>query len=68
MTEFAGIDANGNPQERQRTFSQSTTTGIQNWWWDSELESVEYGFTIVNLSIRKFEYTAIEVSRVIADR
>ncbi|CAM9891591.1 unnamed protein product [Scytosiphon promiscuus] len=60
MTEFTGIDANGNKQERTRSYSQSTTTGIQNWWWESESSSAEYAFTIVNLSIRKFEYTAIE--------
>ncbi|CAB1105968.1 unnamed protein product [Ectocarpus sp. CCAP 1310/34] len=62
LTEFAGIDDNGNREERQRTYSQSTTTGTQNWYWTDETYDFEFALMIVDVSIPKFEYTFIAVS------
>ncbi|CAM9586886.1 unnamed protein product, partial [Ectocarpus fasciculatus] len=59
LTEFTGIDTNGNEEERQRTYSQSTTTGTQNWFWTEEGFGVEVALMMVDMSIPKFEYTAI---------
>lgn len=62
LTEFTGINANGDKEERQQTFSQSTTTGVQNWMWNNELDSdLEWALLMVDLAIPKFEYTSIEV-------
>lgn len=62
LTEFTGINENGNKKEKQRTFSQATITGIEHWWWGYEdYDSVEYSFFMVELSIGKFEFTSIEV-------
>lgn len=62
LTEFAGIDNNGNQEERQRTYSQSTTTGTQNWYWTEESFDVEFALMMVDVSIPKFEYTSIVVN------
>ncbi|CBJ30297.1 E3 ubiquitin-protein ligase, putative [Ectocarpus siliculosus] len=59
LTEFAGIDDNGNREERQRTYSQSTTTGTQNWYWTEETIELEFALIMVDVSIPKFEYTSI---------
>ncbi|CAM9879744.1 unnamed protein product [Ectocarpus sp. 12 AP-2014] len=59
LTEFAGIDDNGNREERQRTYSQSTTTGTQNWYWTDETYELEFAIMMVDVSIPKFEYTLI---------
>ncbi|CAM9275351.1 unnamed protein product [Ectocarpus fasciculatus] len=61
LTEFTGINENGNKEEKQRTFAQATITGIEHWWWGYEdYDSVEYSFFMVELSIGKFEFTSIE--------
>lgn len=62
LTEFAGIDDNGNGEERQRTYSQSTTTGTQNWYWTEETVELEFALMMVDVSIPKFEYTSIAVN------
>lgn len=62
LTEFTGIDTNGNEEERQRTYSQSTTTGTQNWYWTDDTLDFEFALMMVDMSIPKFEYTAIVVS------
>lgn len=69
LTEFTGINANGDKQERQRTFSQSTTSTPMNWLWTGEGASGNtYAFLFVEMSIGKFEYTSIEVNRLVARR
>ncbi|CAN0024019.1 unnamed protein product, partial [Ectocarpus sp. 12 AP-2014] len=61
LTEFTGINNNGNKEEKERSFSQTTITGVEHWWWGYEdYDSVEYGFFMVELSIGKFEFTSIE--------
>ncbi|CBJ30298.1 similar to neural precursor cell expressed, developmentally down-regulated 4-like [Ectocarpus siliculosus] len=61
VTEFTGINENGNKKEKQRSFSQATITGVEHWWWGAEdYDSVEFGFFMVELSIGKFEFTSIE--------
>lgn len=65
LTEFTGINENGNKEEKQRSFSQATITGVEHWWWGYEdYYSVEFGFFMVELSIGKFEFTSIEVGLV----
>lgn len=62
LTEFTGINSNGDKLERQQTFSQSTTSIPQNWFWSSEGYAGEtYAVLAVEISIGKFEYTSIEV-------
>lgn len=66
LTEFTGITNDGNKEERQRTFSQSTTTAPQNWMWeDDALEGAVYSLLVVEMSIGKFEYTSIEVRTLV---
>ncbi|CAN0057409.1 unnamed protein product [Scytosiphon promiscuus] len=61
LTEFIGIKENGNKEQSRRTFTQTTTTGIENWWWDGEgYSSVDVSFMRVEMSIGSFEYTLIE--------
>ena len=61
LTEFTGIDANGQQTERQQTYSQSTTTATQNWRWDEEPTGGDFAFLVVEMVIGKFEYTSFEV-------
>lgn len=62
LTEFIAINEHGNKEQKQRSFAQTTTTGIENWWWYFEgYSSVEVAILMVELSIGKFEFTSIEV-------
>ncbi|CAM9891659.1 unnamed protein product [Scytosiphon promiscuus] len=60
LTEFAGINGNGQQEESQQTFSQATTTGVQNWWWNEIDAEIELALLMVDVSIPKFVYTSIE--------
>eukprot|EP00752_Nemacystus_decipiens_P002624 g2457.t1 len=60
LTEFTGINSNGRKQEKQRSYSQSTTTAPQNWFWDADGDGLEYALMMVEMSIGKFEFTSIE--------
>lgn len=65
LTEFTGINGNGNKEDEQRSFSQATITGIEHWYWGYEdYNSYELAFFMVEMSIGKFEFTAIEVGLV----
>lgn len=62
LIEFTGINANGNKEERKRTYSQSTTTAPQNWLWTLENSlNEENALLVVEMSIGRFEFQSIEV-------
>ncbi|CAM9357602.1 unnamed protein product [Ascophyllum nodosum] len=61
MTEFVGISStSGAKQKAERTYSQSTTSATQNWWWAENGYDVMFSFLSLDITIAKFEYTRIE--------
>eukprot|EP00904_Undaria_pinnatifida_P011278 jgi/Undpi1/7280/HiC_scaffold_22.g09753.m1 len=59
LSEFSGITKNGVRKEREQTYSQTTTTAKDNWFWTIDSEYYGVSFLQVQMVITKFEYTSV---------
>eukprot|EP00904_Undaria_pinnatifida_P011275 jgi/Undpi1/7278/HiC_scaffold_22.g09751.m1 len=59
LTEFSGITATGKRMERERTYSQTTTSGTNFWYWMGDSFQSQISVVQLDLLIKKFEYTTV---------